>query len=214
MTDPDYFGHSRPEVLAHFPAHSRHVLDVGCAEGALSLGMPDRESLEVWGIEGDEAAAEKARERLDRVLTGDAATVVAALPDDYFDCVFCNDVLEHMVDPESMLRTLRTKLAKGGTLISSVPNVRHFWNVYDLVVRGRWDYSDEGILDRTHLRFYTFATMREMFERCGYEVVHAEGINPTGSLKFRLFHALTLGRLSEMRFLQFVWVLSAAPARE
>jgi 2-polyprenyl-3-methyl-5-hydroxy-6-metoxy-1,4-benzoquinol methylase len=207
VTEPEYFGHTRPEILAHFPRHSRHVLDIGCGEGALSLGMPDRDQIEVWGIEMDGDAAEKARERLDRVLTTDAATAVAGLPDNYFDCVFCNDVLEHMVDPESLLRMLRPKFAKGGTLISSVPSVRHFWTVYDLVVRGRWDYVDEGVLDRTHLRFYTAATMREMFERCGYEVEHFNGINPTGSLKFKLFNALTFGRLSEMKYLQFVWVL-------
>jgi 2-polyprenyl-3-methyl-5-hydroxy-6-metoxy-1,4-benzoquinol methylase len=207
LTDSEYHGHARPEILAHFPRHSRRVLDIGCGEGALSLGMPGRSELEVWGIEMDGTAAELARERLDRVLTTDATTAVASLPDDYFDCIFCNDILEHLVEPESLLQMLRPKFARGGILISSVPNVRHFWTVYDLVVRGRWDYVDEGILDRKHLRFYTQATMREMFEDCGYEIAHAEGINPTGSLKFKLFNALTFGRFSEMRYLQYLWVL-------
>lgn len=209
MSEAGYFDHQRPEVLGHFPAHAKRVLDVGCGEGTLSLGLPERDQLQVWGIELDDAAAAVAAERLDRVLAGDASVMAAGLPDAYFDCIFCNDILEHVVDPEELLTTLRSKLARGGVLVSSIPNVRHFWTVHDLVLRGRWDYVDEGILDRTHLRFFTRATMQEMFERCGYSVVSSEGINPTGSLKFRLFHALTLGRFAEMRYLQFVWVLHA-----
>lgn len=207
MSATGYFEHARPELLDHFPTLARRVLDVGCGEGALSLGLPARDRIEVWGIELDDDAAAVAATRLDRVLAGDAASRVESLPDAYFDCVFCNDILEHLVDPEAVLRTLGTKMAPGGTLISSVPNVRHFWTVWDLVIRGRWDYVDEGILDRTHLRFYTRATMQEMFERCGYRVRSVAGLNPTGSIKFKLFNALTFGRFSEMRYLQYVWVL-------
>ena len=207
MPESGYFDHMRPEVLRHFPAGARRVLDVGCGEGTLASGLPDRDKLEVWGIELDEAAAATASSHLDRVLTGDAAVMVKDLPDAYFDCVFCNDILEHLVTPEALLLSLGSKLAPGGTLISSVPNVRHFWNVWDLVLRGRWDYVDEGILDRTHLRFYTRATMRELFEGCGYRVDSVTGLNPTGSMKFKLFNVLTLGRFGEMRFLQYLWVL-------
>jgi len=207
MPESGYHDHLRPELLRHFPQGARRLLDVGCGEGALSLGLDDLQSRELWGIELDAAAAQVAASRLDKVLVGDAAALVNELPDAHFDCVFCNDILEHLVWPEEFLLTLATKLAPGGTLISSVPNVRHFWTVVDLVMKGRWDYADEGILDRTHLRFYTRATMREMFERTGYQVDSVEGLNPLGSARFKLFNLATLGFFREMGFLQYVWVL-------
>jgi hypothetical protein len=71
------------------------------------------------------------------------------------------------------------------------------------VVHGSWQYTDEGILDRTHLRFFTRSSMIALFESSGFEVVTLEGINPTGSLKFKLMNLLTFGRWSYMRYLQF-----------
>jgi len=85
--------------------------------------------------------------------------------------------------------------------------VRHFWTVWDLFFCGRWDYSDEGILDRTHLRFFTKSTMFELFADCGYRVESVVGLHPIGSIKFKLFNLLTLGIFREMRFLQYAWVL-------
>ena len=79
----------------------------------------------------------------------------------------------------------------------------------DLVVHGRWDYTDEGILDRTHLRFFTRSSMIRLLEDAGYRVEEAVGINPTGSAKFRLANLLSLGRWSDMKYLQFACLARA-----
>jgi len=206
--DPEYYGRPRREMVRHVPSEAAVILDVGCGAGAFGAGLKKEwqnqgRALEVWGVEMDPAAAERACEVLDRVLVGDAGTVLGDLPTGGFDAIILNDILEHVVEPEKLLRDLRPLLRAGGHLVSSVPNVRHFPNVVNLVVHGSWEYTDEGILDRTHLRFFTRSSMIAMFQGCGFEVASLEGMNPTGSLKFKHLNLLTLGRWSDMRYLQF-----------
>lgn len=205
---PAYFGRPRREMRAQVPAEAALILDVGCGAGAFGAGLKREwqrrgRPLEVWGIEREAAAATRAREVLDTVLEGDVATVLPELPGTGFDAVILNDILEHVVAPEELLTALRPLLRPGGHIVASVPNVRHFSNVVNLVVHGRWEYTDEGILDRTHLRFFTRSSMMDLFEGCGYRVESQQGINPTGSLKFKLVNLITLGRWADMRYLQF-----------
>ncbi|MDY0109067.1 MAG: class I SAM-dependent methyltransferase [Candidatus Krumholzibacteria bacterium] len=204
-------------MRAFVPAKARTLLEIGCGDGAFAEGLRAErlargQTLEIWGIELEPAIAACANARLDRVLAGPAETHVAALPAGYFDCVVMNDVLEHLAWPEDLLRSLHRVLAPGACLVASIPNVRHFHNVWDLVVRGDWEYHDEGIRDRTHLRFFTRASMRGLFDRAGYRVVEQVGINPTRAWRYRLCNLLALGRLREMRFLQFACVAVPAEA--
>lgn len=213
-----YHGHLRPQMRAFVPRGARTLLDVGCGVGAFAEGLraerrDQGQDLEIWGLELDEDAARQAASRLDRVLAGDAVARVAELPDRYFDCVVLNDVLEHLARPDQLLAALHRVLAPGGLLVASLPNVRHFFNVWDLVVRGDWEYQDEGIRDRTHLRFFTRSSMRTLFAGAGYVLRRQVGINPTRSWRFRLCNLLCLGRLAEMRFLQYACVAEPqAPA--
>jgi len=164
----------------------------------------------VWGIEFSPEAAARAGEALDRVLVGDAREVAPTLPAGRFDWICMNDVLEHLLDPESLLALVAPLLAPGGTLVVSLPNVRYFHNVVDLAVRGRWDYTDEGICDRTHLRFFTRRSMLGLLRQSGYQVTRIAGINPTGAASFKLFNLLTLGIFAEMRYLQFALTARSA----
>ena len=196
-------------MVPHVPAAAQAVLDVGCGAGAFAATLRDARTdrkLEIWGVELSEAAAAVAAGVCDRVLIGDAVACLRDLPDARFDCVVMNDVLEHLADPAALLGQARRLLRPGGTLVASLPNVRYFFNVVDLVVHGRWDYVDEGILDRTHLRFYTRGSLRRLLEEEGFTVESMQGINPTGSLKFELVNLLTLGRWADMRWLQFACV--------
>ncbi|MBD3221949.1 methyltransferase domain-containing protein [bacterium] len=211
MTPSTYYSHERPQMRRYIPREARRLLDVGCGGGGFAAGLrgerePAGQRLEIWGLELDPDAADHAREHLDEVRCGDALELVDGLPDDHFDCVVMNDILEHMAEPEALLRAVRRVLAPGGRLVASIPNVRHFPHLYDLVVRGAWEYGDEGILDRTHLRFFTRTSIQGMFARCGYRLLRQDGINPTGAWRWRLFDLLTLGRARDMRFLQFACV--------
>ncbi|MCB1182746.1 methyltransferase domain-containing protein [bacterium] len=203
-----YYGRPRREMIAQVPATARRVLDVGCGAGAFGAGLKSAwrergESLEIWGLEMDPEAGTRAAAVLDRVLIGDAAALAADLPAGHFDAVVFNDVLEHVLDPGALLAAMAPLLVAGGCAVASIPNVRHFPHLWDVVVRGRWDYTDEGILDRTHLRFFTRASMERLFAEAGFAVESVMGINPTGSAKFKLVNLLTLGRWADMRYLQF-----------
>jgi len=204
-----YFENDRSEMLPFVPGGVRRVLDVGCGAGAFAgrlMGRDPAASPAIWGIEKDPAAAARAAAALERVLVGDAMEILPGLPDAYFDAVILNDILEHLPEPGALLGGLARTLVPGAVLVASIPNVRYFFNVMDLACRGRWDYADEGILDRTHLRFFTRSSMARLFEEAGFRVEDITGINPTGSRKFKLANFLALGRWSDMRYLQFACV--------
>ena len=194
-------------MLEFIPTHAKRVLDIGCAEGAFSLLVKEARGAEVWGIELDVVAATRAQEKIDTVLAGDIAGLIERLPKVYFDCIVCNDVLEHLVDPYTVLSTLKERLAPNGVIVFSLPNVRHFGNLKNLLIKKDWRYENEGILDKTHLRFFTEKSIRRMFADLGYELIAMRGLRPIRSWKFALLNMLTLGLLSDARYLQFAGVV-------
>ena len=206
MTTTDYFEHPRPDMLPFVPEQARRILDLGCGSGAFAASLGRQRDRELWGVVLDPGGAHSAAQRLDRVLHGDAIAELPNLPAGHFDCIVVNDLLEHLVHPEQLLAGLIDKLAPGGRLVASIPNVRHFHNCWDLVVHGKWEYRDEGILDRTHLRFFTRSSLRDLFTGSGWRLEQIVGVQPTGSLKFTLANLLALGSLSDMRYLQFACV--------
>ena len=167
--DPFYFGHARPEVLALIPETARAVLDIGCGAGRLGEAIKGRQPAEVVGIELNEAAATAARRRLDQVFVGDVEVLDLPLPPGRFDAIVCGDILEHLRDPDRLLLKARAWLAPGGSLIASIPNVRHH-SVVRSVLEGNWTYESAGLLDRTHLRFFTRREIEKLFFRAGFAI--------------------------------------------
>jgi 2-polyprenyl-3-methyl-5-hydroxy-6-metoxy-1,4-benzoquinol methylase len=200
----------RTEMLALMPSHCTRVLEIGCDEGDFATHLEG----EVWGIEPDVAAATIATGRLHRVLVGTFDAMCEELPVGYFDVVVCNDVIEHMPDHDRFLRQIGAYMAPGGVLVGSVPNMRHYRALFELLVLRDWDYRDSGVLDRTHLRFFTARSLRRSLEHAGFEIERFQGIN--GGIRFGLSrqllpHALfgwamivvTLGYWRDIRFMQF-----------
>lgn len=206
-TKPDtYFTQVRSEMLPFVPPSAKRILDVGCGEGAFGSNLKQKFRAEVWGIELIEQIAEVARPRLDHVLQGDIMQLMEKIPDDYFDCICFNDVIEHIVDPYRMLTAIKTKIASGGVVVCSIPNIRYFRNLFQLVIRGEWRYEEAGIMDKTHLRFFTRKSIAEMFASLGYRICRLEGINATPSWRVALFNVATLGFFEDTRYLQFCCV--------
>lgn len=214
---PDgYYQGARDEMVRFMPADATTVLEIGCGEGNFGYRLKERGARDVWGVELAKPAAERAQRVLDRVLVGDIANLIDQLPADYFDLVVCNDVLEHMVDPFTVLDKLKSKISRRGVVVSSIPNIRYYPVVYALLVHKAWEYEESGILDRSHLRFFTVKSIRNMYERLGYEVIRHEGINrmPERPMIYRLANAILRNKLSDMQWIQFVTVarpISAAP---
>ena len=207
----------RTEMVDFVPESSKIILDVGCSVGNFGALLKSERECEVWGVELDAAAAAIAEAKLDTVVCGPFGPGLG-LPEHKFDCVIFNYVLEHMVDPYSALSYAKTLLTPGGKVVASLPHVRYFGNIWLLVAHKSWKYEDAGILDRTHLRFFTETSIREMFEEQDYIIEKLQGINPLEQFdgyylrKFKLLNLLSLNRFSDMRWYQFAVV--AVPVAE
>ena len=211
--DPSgYYSSQRLDMLPHVPVGDSY-LDLGCGEGRFAEQLKARHpTAVVWGIEPSEDAARAAATRIDRVIVGTYPECRDEI-DRRFSCIVCNDVLEHMVDPWTASAELVGLLEPGGILVASLPNVRNLATIYRLVLKGRWDYVDSGVLDRTHLRFFTPATMVEMIEAAGLRVESVSGSWPLTTVKMRLLRAgswlLSRNFAKEGLFRQYVIVARA-----
>lgn len=199
-----YFHNERREMLPFVPPEVRNILEVGCGTGAFGAMVKARQTCRYTGIEFVPSQAAQAREKLDEVLTTDIESSSLPFAQGSFDCLVFNDVLEHLVDPWDTLTRLTRLLVPGGYLVISIPNVRFSEVVKDLVVRDRWEYQAQGVLDRTHLRFFTRASVCGLVESAGAEVLRIEGINGIKyAWRLKLLNFMLLGALSSMRFPQY-----------
>ncbi|MCW2576469.1 MAG: methyltransferase protein [Modestobacter sp.] len=150
---------------------NKRVLDVGCSTGYLAKALGERGNV-VSGIEYDPAAAEKARPFLAQLVVGDLEDVgiYDEFADGAFDVVVFGDVLEHLRDPLPVLRRARRLLAPGGSVVISVPNVAH-GDVRLSLLAGRFDYRDTGLLDETHVRFFTRRNLDRFLREAGFTAV-------------------------------------------
>src|SRR5581483_12120156 len=165
-----------PEIMLPFiPANCRRLLDVGCAGGEFGAMIKQRVRAEVWGIDPSSEVVDRATRNLDRFIPR-AFDEMSGLPLHYFDVVTFNDSLEHFADPWAVLRLVQQHLAPGGSVIMSVPNVRYVDNVYHLVFEMDWRYRERGILDSTHLRFFTKKSLVRTLESEHFVVEKITGI--------------------------------------
>lgn len=176
----EYYECPRPELLPFIPLHARRVFDVGCGAGAFGwLLKRQRRNVEVTGLEMVEHAAAKARRVLDCVIVGSIETMDLPFADGHFDCIVCADVLEHLVEPATVLKKLARVLAPDGLVVISIPNVRYFAVIESLSL-GRWQYMDRGILDRTHLRFFTRPELEALIRDAGLELCELAPLSMAG----------------------------------
>jgi 2-polyprenyl-3-methyl-5-hydroxy-6-metoxy-1,4-benzoquinol methylase len=208
----NFYGETpRRDLLKFASPHARSWLDIGCGTGTTTRAILDAGMREVHGVEVNPAAVAVARSRLPTVFEVDLDTDHSWHPPQRYDVVSFFDMLEHLQDPWSLLRRAQGWLNPGGSVIASLPNLR-FWPVLqDLVFAKRFSYVDHGVTDRTHLRFFTRSGMEDLFGESGYRVLRIEGINaskPWG--KARIAFALLPRLLDDARYLQFVVV--AVPA--
>lgn len=166
LKDDPHSSHS--VILARLgDGRGRRALDVGAADGFLAERLT-AQGWSVTALERDPELAARARGRCKEVIVADLESAPPLLRGP-FDAIVYGDVLEHLSDPRAALRALDRTLAPGGTVIVSVPNVAHLWMRLSLLI-GRFDYADRGILDRTHLRFFTRRTLLALLREAGLSV--------------------------------------------
>ena len=165
--------HYHQEILKRIDEERRsrgrlRILDVGCATGYIG-GAARRPGDTVTGIEISRQAAEQALERLDEVMVADVESAGSSLEGMTFDVLICSDILEHLCDPESALSALADHLAPRGLVLVVLPNVAYV-GIRLMLLAGIWRYSEHGIMDRGHLRWFTRATGAALLEAAGLEV--------------------------------------------
>ncbi len=215
-----YFQNERREMLDLLPPEHKRVLEIGCGEGRFIAALAG--VAESWGVEPHAPAAAIAAQTMTRVLPTSFEAAEPDLPAHYFDLVICNDVIEHMDDHDAFFRRIQRYMAPGASIIGSVPNVRYYRNLFDVLVLKDWDYKDAGVLDRTHKRFFTQKSLRRSLQQSGMQVQCVQGINAPqsadfsrGQARYTLFRfaliGLSLGYEKDAAFMQLAF-RAAVPA--
>jgi len=173
----DYFRRNRDDLFNLLPKSANlKVLDIGCGEGVLGGRLKQFGQI-VYGIEVSSNAANIASSVLDKVFVGNVENMEFEFQDGFFDTIILGDILEHLYDPWAFLSRTSRFLKKNGILAASIPNIQYFPIIIDLL-RGRFEYRAHGILDKTHLRFFTSREVTRLFSQSGFVILDMPIIYP------------------------------------
>ena len=161
-------------LIVELVEHGKHVLDVGCATGNLAEVLAEH-GCKITGVEVDPEAARQAEKHCERVIVGDIEDLDLGgeLGDESFDVIVFGDVLEHLKDPLGTLKRLKPFLKPEGYVVASIPNVAH-GSIRLALMQGNFRYSSLGLLDTTHLRFFTRESVEQLFSEAGLLITELE----------------------------------------
>jgi|688.fasta_scaffold1050900_1 2-polyprenyl-3-methyl-5-hydroxy-6-metoxy-1,4-benzoquinol methylase len=204
-----YFSEEREDLYPFFNQFQGKILDIGCGMGGFINGLKkiNKNKIEAWGIEPNVSEVKNISPQIDNFYQGFFDNVKHDIPLSYFDCICFNDVLEHLYSPEEMLEKVKPYLNNEGYIFASIPNFLFFPNLIDIVINQNFEYTTQGILDYTHIRFFTKKTIIKLFENQGYEIETIQGINYKlfNNMKiYKFLNFITFNRLYDFRFMQFV----------
>lgn len=207
IKNQEYYKNVRNEILPLLPPYVDRIFEVGCG-GGYTLSFLKEKGRCTWagGVElfHEAAAAAKAKD-IDLIVEGNIGELELPLEFNSLDVILCLDVLEHLIDPRAVLQNLYKYLKPQGFLICSIPNVRNFRVVLPLVLKGEWSYSKDGILDQTHLRFFTKKSAISLVASSGLRVdmVRSTGVEKWN--KVALANLLTLNLFKS--FFEFQYLI-------
>ncbi|MBR2537622.1 MAG: class I SAM-dependent methyltransferase [Hyphomicrobium sp.] len=174
-----YFSMVRADFVDRLPRDtSAQILEVGCGTGATgALALSEGCCGRYVGVELFEAAAEQARDVLSDVVVGNVETLAFDWQPATFDAIIFSEVLEHLIDPAAVLKKLSRFVRPGGMLLASSPNIAH-WRVIRELIMGRFQLTDQGVFDRTHLRWFTPESFAMLAENAGFDVEELGPVTP------------------------------------
>ena len=199
---PDgYYNGARVDLLELVEPGVERVLDIGCGEGNNTSYLRHLGASDIWGVEMSSEAAKQAKTKMDFVFKGTIeAFLESSQAQAQFDLIILGDVLEHLVDPWSVVDKLTELLSENGQILISLPNIRHIAVILPLFLKGEWRYESSGILDDTHLRFFTYSSAVKMFNDAGLKVVKVSS-NQIGG-KSGVFNRITIGLFRQFFIVQ------------
>lgn len=204
---PDsYFANARHDIVARLrTGPDARILELGCGAGGTGAAtLAAGKAGHYTGIEMDSRAAALARDRLSEVIESDVETLDVSAWTGRFDALIISEVLEHLTDPWRTVTGLAACLKPGSQVFASSPNVAH-WRVLRSLALGRFDYKESGVMDRTHLRWFTPATYRDMFEQAGITVHSVEPLSQAAA-RARFVNWLTRDRFRHLTMEQIMVV--------
>lgn len=206
-----YHSSVRYDILPFVPKANR-ILDVGGGTGATVRHLKERGSVKEIGVM--DAVVDGFSDGLDFSSSADLnrRDAVEAFLQEHgpFDVILMLDILEHLVDPWTVVDTFVPYIATGGCIIASIPNVRHASTSVPLIFRNSWNYVDTGIRDRTHLRFFVKRTAIEMMSRPGLSIERVAS-SPISGRRYKIMNFLTFGLLRSFFTLQYFVVARKLP---
>jgi 2-polyprenyl-3-methyl-5-hydroxy-6-metoxy-1,4-benzoquinol methylase len=201
----NYFSNVRKDIINFLPEKIDRVLEVGCGTGeTLSFIKSQYKNATTVGIELTEGAAALAVHKVDFIKNIDVEKTNYTTGLGEFDLILLLDVLEHLRDPWEVLKSLvKNNLSINGTVITSIPNARNHALLFNLFA-GSFDYKNSGVLDKTHLRFFTKNGMFRMMEDAGLTIIKHKPTNLDGKSRSSLLNTLTLGLAEEFLAVQYI----------
>ena len=206
-----YFNNPRIDLIELIPKNKNNkILELGAGSCDTLIEIKKLKlAEEVVGVELIKLTdSYQENSGIDRLIIGNVEHIVLDLPNDYFDVIICGDVLEHLIDPWHIMKSLHKLLKQNGVIIISVPNIREYHILYKILVRADFMYSDQGILDRTHLRFFCRKNIIALLTSSMFTLVSIHSIFRLGKnhRRKRIIDTLTLGLIRDFLTSQYVVV--------
>jgi 2-polyprenyl-3-methyl-5-hydroxy-6-metoxy-1,4-benzoquinol methylase len=207
-----YYSWVRWDIIGIIPEGNHKILDVGCGAGNTLIKLKEsHKAQEIYGIELNEEIVQEHIKDINHVFVGDIEQIEPPFPEDFFDYIIFADVFEHLTEPEKVLKKYTKYLNKNGVIIASIPNIKHYSILFDLIVRDKFEYKDAGIMDRTHLRFFTRKEIINMFERVNMRVttIRSNLSYPVSTVDTHLGHFFSRHRIPGSSFFTIQYIVCA-----
>ncbi len=201
---PDYYDRRRIDLFALCPEISGSVLDVGCGSGATMQHLLEMGVQDVHGVEYCESACNLAQEKGLRVVRADIEKDPLPFLEKSFDFIIFGDVLEHLYDPWKTLVRFKSFLKDEGVVLASIPNIKNYRILKKMIFRDEFSYTDSGILDFTHIRFFTKKESIKMFESCSFEIFKTEYTKKNHKF-WKILHAIFGDVVMQFWAIQFLY---------
>jgi SAM-dependent methyltransferase len=190
----DYFSLIRTDISFLLPDNANNILDIGCGQGSTLLWLKNIFNCRLTcGVELTKNASAIARLRADYIVQGNIETIELPFKKNSFDLILCLDIFEHLIDPWNLVKRIAFVLKPGGCLIASIPNIKHHSVLLPLLLEGQWNYTYNGILDKTHLRFFTRKTAISLLNSNGLYVEKIYSSGREKKSKSRIANLISLG---------------------
>lgn len=200
------------KIFSLIPSNSKNILDIGCASGYLGKYIKSKyKSIPITGLDNNKEDIKIAKKNLDEALIFNLESDI--FPERFkknkFDVVILADILEHLINPEKLLQNLHQIITSNSTLIISIPNIVHQSTIINLINR-KWEYTDTGILDKTHLKFFSRQSICQLLKQNGFVIEKIDFTTKKESLSF--WQKPFRFYLTHPDFLAYQYIIKAKPS--